>query len=376
MGNNKILFTGYYGFENVGDDMFGLVSVWGANKYWNNLNTYLLSRQGAVNSEIKIKLALNNTVYIKGQVLLECYYQIFKSQFVILSGGSILHTRAGRFSARNIAFTLARLNIIKMGAIGVSIGPFKTNDDYRYIESVVQKFKFLVLRDIRSYEIACNMHLPYKPVLAADLAFLLPAIPKKISFLKRSNCKILAISLCHYERYTSSYDIENELRRENAIFSVLNRLKNKSDIVFRFFIINGSSVNGDNDLTLNIIKKLDLAKEKYELIPYNSDTLEVYDLLSNADAMYSTRLHGAIFAAAANTPSILVEYHKKCSDYLDDIGIDEKWRVGDMSVSPESVANNIQNLLLGNYNNFYPRRDILMKRSVKNFESVNDLLLK
>ncbi len=367
MKKKKILFSGYYGFDNLGDDMFGLVSVWGAKKYWSNNNTALLSGKGAKSENIDISFVLPSEQKYKINRILKSYLEVLKTNFLILSGGSILSARLNPFSPRGFMYLLSKVKLLKVGAIGVSVGPFKSEDDYEYIKSVLKNFKFLVLRDKMSYNISCGMDLPYTPILAADLAFMLPRI-KGISLSKNKNNikKIIGISLCHYERYVGR-NIDNEKRREDTIYTVLNELKKDKNIMFRFFVINGNRLTGDLELTQSMIKQLSLETKQYELISYSSHTLEVFDLIDACDLMYSTRLHGAIFAAAANVPSLLVEYHQKCTDYLDDIGIDQEWRIGDMQVSPTEVAIKIKKLLKGSQNSFYPNRQEMINLSQKNF---------
>ncbi len=367
MKKKKILFSGYYGFDNLGDDMFGLVSVWGAKKYWSNNNTALLSGKGAKSENIDISFVLPSEQKYKINRILKSYLEVLKTNFLILSGGSILSARTNPFSPRGFMYLLSKVKLLKVGAIGVSVGPFKSEDDYEYIKSVLKNFKFLVLRDKMSYNISCGMDLPYTPILAADLAFMLPRI-KGISLSKNKNNikKIIGISLCHYERYVGR-NIDNEKRREDTIYTVLNELKKDKNIMFRFFVINGNRLTGDLELTQSMIKQLSLETKQYELISYSSHTLEVFDLIDACDLMYSTRLHGAIFAAVANVPSLLVEYHKKCTDYLDDIGVDQEWRIGDMQVSPTEVAIKIKKLLKGSQNSFYPNRQEMINLSQKNF---------
>ena len=144
--------------------------------------------------------------------------------------------------------------------------------------------------------------------------------------------------------------------------------------MFRFFVINGNTITGDLELTQSMINRLSFETKQYEFVSYSSYTLDVFDLIGSCDLMYSTRLHGAIFAAAANVPSLLVEYHKKCTDYLDDIGVDQEWRIGDMQVSPTEVAIKIKKLLEGSQNSFYPNRQEMINLSQKNF--TNETIIK
>jgi len=212
------------------------------------------------------------------------------------------------------------------------------------------------------------MKLPYKPVLAADLAFLLPEIYQK----KKDHCynktNIIGVSLCHYERYVQG-DIENEKRRETLCFEVLRDLVDVQELKFCFFVLNGNDFIGDREIIESTIKTLNLKKERYEVVDYSPNTLEMLSKIEECSVVFTTRLHGAIFSAATNIPSLLVEYHVKCSDYLDDIAIDDSWRIGDMSMPPRQIKEKIIQLL--DYEGvFYKNKDVIMKRAKENFLAV------
>jgi polysaccharide pyruvyl transferase WcaK-like protein len=367
MNGKKILFTGYYGQKNIGDDIFGIISILGSKKYWNNSKTSLFSAKGPSIEKINIPYSLPKKQRIKGELRILSYFEIIRSKYVILSGGSILHSIPPLSSARRFSFFLSKINFLKMGAIGVSLGPFKSDIDYTYTKLVLQKFKFLSLRDKTSYEIACKMNLPYKPIQAADLAFMLKnLVDINESTKEKEKIKTIGVSLCHYERYQGK-NIDNEKRREVAIFDVLNELKKNKQNKFRFFVINGNRISGDEDLILNIINQLSLDSNTYEVIPYTPNTLEIYKKIMECDLMFSTRLHGAILAAVGDVPSILVEYHLKCRDYLDDIGVKKEWRVGDMDKSNISVLSIINKLLKKTPSDFYSNREVMFERSLENF---------
>lgn len=367
---HKIIFEGYYGAENTGDDLFGLVSTWGSLKYWKKNNTLLMCNKGPISNTIEINYALSKKRYFKGYHLLESYLEILKTNYVILSGGSILHSKHKLISTRSFIFALAKLKIIKVAAIGVSIGPFNSEKDYLYIQEILKEFQFLVLRDKESYKIALEMNLPYNPILGADLAFLIPKMTSNNKQINNSNHsqKIIGVSLCHYERY-SSKNFEKEKKRENKIFEVLNKLKNDLTIKFNFFIINGNNISGDKEITHSFINNLKLNSNQYIVSEYTEDTIKTIEKISTCNVMFSTRLHGAIFAASLNIPSILVEYHKKCTDYLDDIGILEEWRIGDMKGDPSLIVKKLYNLINYQYNDYYPNRTELIKNAEKNFIS-------
>lgn len=365
----SILFSGYYGHDNMGDDAFGLVSVWASKEFWGESNTSLLSSSGPINEKISMKYILPKKQKIKGEILFIAISKLLQTKFLILAGGSILNQQVSMISLNGLIYLLSKLKILKVGAIGVSLGPFKSNNDYLYIKKQLKNFEFLVLRDKKSYDIAISMKLPYKPILGADLAFLLPKISNIETFIPETSKKIIGISICHYERYVEG-NIKNEKRREELFIETLKELIKEPNIELRFFIINGNDVFGDKEITLNIIKILELDRNDYKLINYSADTIHMLEQLSKCNVIFTTRLHGAIFSASLNKPSLLVEYHSKCTDYLDDIGIKEEWRIGDMEINPKIIKNKLLLIINTKQDEFYPKRNVLQELAIKNFTEI------
>ncbi|MCY1374302.1 hypothetical protein D9M69_616380 [compost metagenome] len=59
--------------------------------------------------------------------------------------------------------------------------------------------------------------------------------------------------------------------------------------------------------------------------------LATWNTISNFDAYISVRLHGAVSAFLLGVPFLLYEYHPKCSEFLNDIGMDPGFRLQDKS---------------------------------------------
>lgn len=368
MKKNKILFSGYYGHQNLGDDVFCLISRWGAKKYWNEENVSYLSKTGPTNKDFGMDYVLPNKSSNRIMDYFWQYKSIISTKINILAGGSILHSKYNIISPQHLIFFLARLKLRKVGAIGVSIGPFKSEKDYQYIKKQLNFFSFLIIRDKSSYDIAISMNLPYKPVLSSDLAYLLSNVYYKEPIETTNDKKVLGISLCPCKN-TISKNLKNEEDRYEKIFKTLKLLCN-SNIYFKFFIINGNE-NGDFEITNNMINKLQLEDSNFEIINYNEDIMQTIHILSSCDAVLSVRLHGAILSSVVNVPSLLVKYHTKCTDYLNDMDIDLKWRIGDINDEPEELKIKIEKLFLTSSKDFYKNKSKLLKLAELNFSQVN-----
>lgn len=340
----SLLFTGYYGRLNTGDDVFGVICDWGARKYWGHEDLRFFGRnlpQRLDGSELKSGFRLRKK--IKGQELLETMALGFGNSKIIYAGGSIFHSEVRGLSKNALLKAYQALGVIELGAIGVSLGPFKNDEAKSSIKQYLSKFSFLALRDRRSYDIAMNMKLSIPIVESFDLAGLLPYIYPVVK--KENSNPVLGISLCNYERYVNNGDLGNEKRRFDKIVGTIKLLiKIIPNIELKIFVFNAHPIIGDHDISnalmLNIGSSIAIEK-----VAYSSNPNDMWNAVSSCDAVLATRLHAGVFACFSRTPYLQVEYHPKCSDFLEDINYPKDFRIGDMNLSEEEVCSRLVQLL-------------------------------
>lgn len=360
----KITYEGFYGFQNSGDDAFIEVCAWGARKYWNCENNRFIGK------------FLPDTLYpiakdsifpkTKGFDRLNLLPHLFNSDYFISAGGSTFPALPS-YSNKAIAYHFNKLNKkLGLGAIGVSLGPFKNSKTEQDVIGYLKTLQFLGLRDNRSYEFAKSLNLPYKPINAFDLAALLPLVYEgRVSKPEKDTgeSKTIGISICNYESFTNG-DIAKEKKRNTFFRELVELLAKETSVNFRVFIINGNKKRREREVSEELMKNID--KNRISFVPYSSSVHEVWNKIANCDLMISTRLHASIFACYAQVPFFLIEYHQKCTDFLIDVGQDDKYRLYDAGVSAKSALEKIRNVLQEGYN---PPANILktIKKSEKNF---------
>ncbi|AGK95873.1 polysaccharide pyruvyl transferase family protein [Clostridium pasteurianum] len=328
MKKDTIMFDGYYGFQNVGDDVFCLVAEWIANECWKFNNIYF-------NGENIPKLYNNSrknqsTKMNKKIKKLSTLMTLFKSSHIVYAGGSNFHTALSGIGDLRNFYRFSTKFTKKLYALGVSLGPFDTKRDYESIKNYLNNFTYISLRDKRSYEIAKKMNLRGVCKQSFDIASLLPVINKKYYRQRIDNNKkdelVVGISLCHCERY-SGKDINREIQREEVMKLLIDKMVEKyKRITLKFFVFNNNKISGDNEITiesLNIFK----SKCKVELINYTKDTLWFWNEMKKCNLFIGIRLHSAIMSYMANIPFVLFEYHEKCTEFLNSIGYSQKDRI-------------------------------------------------
>lgn len=267
---------------------------------------------------------------IKGFDRINLFRKLMKSNLFVSAGGSTF-SKIPFHSNKAVAAHYKNLcsNLIS-GAIGVSIGPFSTSREEAQVIKYLNTLDFVATRDTRSYEYLKSLTLPFDPVKAFDLAALLPEIyslkPKK----KQSKKFIIGVSICNYERFYAG-DVKNESRRNKHFKELLEDLGKDSSVFFHVFIINGHATRGDSDATKALLSGI--PENKYRIFPYEPRVEKRWKEIADCDFMISTRMHAAIFSCYAGIPFLLYEYHKKCSDFLEDVGHSYRIYDGDISVA-------------------------------------------
>src|SRR5690606_6147478 len=164
-------------------------------------------------------------------------------------------------------------------------------------------------------------------------------------------------------------NVQNEKRRNQYIINILNKLPNDKNITYRFFYFNGYPKIGDKEITDYVIANIE--KKNVEIIPYLNDVNKTWDKIADCSLMFSTRLHAGIFACYASVPFFLIEYHRKCTDFLNDVGQDNRYKLFDATTNEDEVINQMCGILYDN--NYIPpnKKQITIEKSIRNFTKIN-----
>lgn len=362
----SILFTGYYGHLNTGDDVFGVISDWGARKYWNEEKIKFFGRdlpKRLDGSKLESSFKINRR--FRGQEFLEMIYSGMENSKVLYAGGSIFHSEIKGLSKHSILKKQKELGLVELGAIGVSLGPFKNSKARNSIKNYLSKFSYLALRDKRSYEEAIDMNLSLPVVEAFDLAALLPKI-YPLNKINNSTPSV-GVSICNYERYVKG-DLQNEERRNKKILNTLKILVRKvPDVILKILIFNASE-RGDMEVSNFLIANL--PPKNIQVFHYNSNPYYMWEAINSCNVVLATRLHAGIFSCFSKTPFLQIEYHKKCSDFLKDIEYPEHFRIGDIEPSEVEVCEKLIDLI-GLKSPLLNNLKVLEEKAELNFKGLN-----
>ncbi|NHF61081.1 polysaccharide pyruvyl transferase family protein [Flavobacteriaceae bacterium TP-CH-4] len=341
MFKTDIIFSGYYGMKNTGDDAFVEIANWGSSKFWGVESKRFLAKEGLLPKTLEP--VLGYPFSIPKTYLLQRKWLLHQTKYSVLAGGSVFNdVQPG--SIKDVTLRMkVRHKRLKLGAIGVSIGPFKSVKKENEIIEYLKHMDFLSVRDKRSYEYASSLNLEYNPVESFDIAAMLPEIYNFSKLPKEKNSNIIGISFNNEESHLINGDLVNEKRRRTFIISLLRYLSNHGNYEFRFFVFNANPVRGDEAVTNEIIQKSQIVN--YEIFQYQRSTINTWNALRECAVMISSRLHASIFACFADVPFFSIEYHKKCTDFLKDVGQDESYLWGDGEIDFVKAAQSVLSIL-------------------------------
>ena len=311
-----ILFCGYYGHQNAGDDTFNAVSVWGAERFWDVRGCALLC-QRLPTLPCSATAALPARSRFKGHAHLAAIAAAVRRGDVVYAGGSTLHAAPG---CRDFSFYHAWLNRARrcrLAAIGVSIGPFNNPRERRALKDFLSRFSFLGLRDRRSFDLARDLGLGDRSRLTFDLAGLLPELrglpPPAVETR-------IGVTLCRYESIVGGDARVERLRLERIYRTLAGLARELGDAVFRFYVFNSHPEKGDERITRAMARRLADKGCRCEVVLYGGDPVALWSDVASCRLLIGTRLHSAVFAYMAGVPFLLSEYHPKCGDFLSTVG--------------------------------------------------------
>ncbi|MEJ6950258.1 polysaccharide pyruvyl transferase CsaB [Natronospora cellulosivora (SeqCode)] len=319
----KIIISGYYGFDNLGDEAILMSMIEAFKSIDKNLEITVLSNSPEKTSnEYGVDSINRNNIlaFIK---------ELKSADLFISGGGSLLQDVTGW---KSIPFYLGQVILAKIlrrktVVFAQGIGPVQ-NKKYQYIiKKVLGKVDLLSVRDFRSKDLLENWGLNEKEVkLAADPVYFLKTISKN----KSSE---------HRELF--SEDLKRILSSEKPLIGVSvrpwgdnNYLSAMADSLAKLarnitanLLITPMHFHEDQETSLKlkkmIIKKFNESKYQGEIMldlkKYTPG--EMLDIYKKLDLLIGVRLHSLIFAAVNNVPFVAVEYDPKVKAFLEMISL-------------------------------------------------------
>lgn len=344
----RATFTGYYGMNNFGDDLFGLVCSAASRRYWDS--DPKLVGPPVRNCEVPCTMPSWYPTSIYGAPgplgKVSRFYSFARglagSDVFVMGGGSVIGGVARSSFRERMMRSAHAAGQLKLAAVGVSIDPAADAEAEDAVASFLANFDYIAVRDKRSYELAAKLGVAGKTHSGRDLAGLLPLVtavspdsPREAQSRHGESIRI-GVALCNYG--ATKYDAPDKNEFLTALTGELVRLAASLPLQVEIFSLNEHLVYGDYALAAALERNLHERGIATQMQRYRSRSpLSVVDAIGECDAFISVRLHGAIVAYLQGIPFAIVDYHPKCNDFADEVGLPSVLRIraggGDISAT-------------------------------------------
>lgn len=302
--------TGFYGQNNYGDDLFCII----ISRLMREENQDCVIQNGYVLTSDKLYLPIPRfpRSVISSRGLLGKIARVIANIHAarlgrnILFGGGSVFGRHASYRQRLLTIICGALFGARFFAFGVSVGPFASQREIQKYVKLLKKFRFVCVRDKASASILKDHGV--RCVLGPDMAWILPSLRSQ-SLLSSTETAVIAMH---------SLECLPAMRELEEFFSQFARVVllalDKGSVAVSDAIEDAYSRGG---------------KVRVERFDYFNSPIELtIDLLSSAQYVVTSKLHGAITAAAYGVNFSLFEYQAKCSEFLREIGFPEEYMNG------------------------------------------------
>ncbi len=330
--NKKVLMLGYYGANNIGDEImlyFLLKKIRNDNiclklisenpeKTLRQFHVACIKNMPLFFEWGGLKLLFNKNYYI-------LIWELIKTDVLFIGGGDLIRDDKGW---KTFCYTMSKIVIALMFKadiyiINVGIGVPITKYGKFIIRVVLNMATMVIVRDNRSYNI-CKFYLKnklsYRKII--DVSVNIKNETNVNGFkneILNSHDKYIVISLRENSNAFDGYKI-TESRMSNFA-NELDRLIETYKIKVIFLPFQHSEREQDKRLHDKILRLI-LNKDSAFSLEWTSDFFNIAHAIKGSFALIGMRLHSIILASSYNIPCIAMPYDAKIIEYCLDVGID------------------------------------------------------
>jgi len=336
----RCLLIGHYGYGNFGDDLF-VKAFSEIASYRQDLELFVLSTPIAgVDAKFIVPAAITPTLYssssVKGR-LIRLWYAVSaasRCDAIVWCGGSQFD-RSKQGLAKLVVRFIAGARGVRRLACGISVSP-------RDLESSVSRWFFkgmnrIAVRDEPSLvaleemaKVGLNSPVRYGGDLAAVFQ------PQKISNVPRDY-----ISLVIGDCPTVTPEMIEILSLSTA------QIASEEGLDIKIICLNHGTHGGDLLVSKMSLEHLKKSFQGEVSLVTPAELLSKWELLAGSKYVVSMRLHGAVCSYFDQIKFVLIEYNKKCTDFLDDIELPHNERVAWPLSGVEGTVLALRNALNG-----------------------------
>ena len=300
----RVLMSGYYGFNNSGDDAILLSIHSNIMKTNKNIDVLVLANKPEQTSKkYGVKVIYRYNIF-------KVVWSIMRCDLLISGGGSLLQDKT---STRSLIYYLSIIKMAKMFGKKVmlyanGIGPVEKDKNRKLVKKVVSRADLITLREENSLDELRKIGVVNKnAIVTADPVFSLDPLPKEESE------KIFERSGIPLNKPIVGVSVRNWKSIENFLYDVAVLCDRIYDELGRNIVFIPMQLPYDAAIS---DKVRSLMKRKSYCLDENCSPKEIMSAIGLMDCIISMRLHTLIFAANGNVPMLGFVYDPKIEYYL------------------------------------------------------------
>lgn len=317
----SILMSGYYGFDNSGDDAILKAIVKDIKEKDENIEIVVLSNNPKKTEEMYSVKAVNR-FHLKDLIT-----AIKSTSLLISGGGSLLQDVT---STRSLLYYLAVMTLAKLFKKPImiyanGIGPIDKSINRFLTKEILNRVNLITLRDEDSRSYLEKMKVKNKNIyVTADPVFTLNKAPQNRidEIFENENIpkdkKLIGISIRHWKKADNL---------EETIGKAIDLIIEKYDVNV---VLIPMHYPEDLEISLRVMENIKssncfVIKDKYSVE-------EIMGVIKELDIIVAMRLHSLIYAATQEIPMVGLVYDPKVEGILYSLGMDQMTNVENLNL--------------------------------------------
>jgi polysaccharide pyruvyl transferase CsaB len=316
----SIIISGYFGFDNCGDEAILLAMIQEFSRYFPKEKIIVLSQ----NPRKTEKLYQINAIHRLNPFLIIC--RIMRSSIFISGGGGLLQDVSGKgysvFYYLSLLY-LARLFNVPSVIYAQGVGPIEKSINRKLIKWALSKVNLIMVRDEQSKKLLQEIGIKNKSITVnADPSFLLKK--KELSELIKIKYRLnnqgvsdekMKIGIVVRNCKEIGQDYDNKIEQFAKISDHLIK-EYRANLFFIPF-----QIHTDLPFIEEIIKKMKFVSA--ECIEEELSPDQMLSLYSKISLIIGMRFHSIVFATMMNKPFLAIDYDPKVKYFVNSLDIPE-----------------------------------------------------
>jgi len=331
----KIMISGYYGFNNTGDEAILKSMVRAFKEKIPQIKIVVLSHSPLQTSQTYQIKAINRLHLID---IMRC---LRDTNLFISGGGGLIQDSTGK--GWSILYYLGLILVAKIVKVPVmiyaqGIGPVNKRINKKLIKWILNKVDLITVRDNSSKELLENLGVSGPSIYVnSDPVFLLKK--KNINHViniypyirELINPDVRPLIGVSVREYKSNGSDSKRIFAQAADYLIENYQAKIIFLPFQF----------DEDVHISE-KILSLMKNQADVLKTKLEPEELLSLISQLSLVVGVRLHSIIFSSMANIPFVALNYDPKVKYFVEDLGLSELLLEIDEDISLKNIQEKIE----------------------------------